>query len=163
MAAPGGTLTQGYIRPYAGIVTGQDGLVYAGWGADYGHVGGALTITDPMKDATVVNTRVLEDPFGNDLAVSSVAVATIDAAHSYLSLGSTRAPSGNIDQTGTIERRVFDPDALKKPGAPPSTPLYQRTYPLAAATSVSTLRYDATTERLMVGLSDGTFDVLDVR
>lgn len=49
-----------YVRPAARASVGPDGRIYAGWWADYGTYGGAVTITDPKTNENVL----IENPLG---------------------------------------------------------------------------------------------------
>ncbi len=71
--------SRGYIRPAAGIVTGPDGKLYAGWMARYGVYGGAVSITDPKTG----KTDLIENPLGTQ-AISSI---DVDAANIYVGTG----------------------------------------------------------------------------
>lgn len=49
-----------YVRPAGRASVGADGKIYAGWWADYGTYGGAVTITDPRTD----ENTLIENPLG---------------------------------------------------------------------------------------------------
>lgn len=67
---------RGYIRPAAGVTLGPDGLLYAGWWAEYGRYGGALSITNPRTG----ETELIENPLGRQ----SVGGLAVDERCAYL-------------------------------------------------------------------------------
>jgi hypothetical protein len=69
----------GYIRPAAGIVTGPDGKLYAGWMAKYGTYGGAVSITDPASG----KTELIENPCG----AQSISSFALGAGNLYVGTG----------------------------------------------------------------------------
>jgi hypothetical protein len=89
---------QGYIRPEAGIVTGPDGRLYAGWLTRYGEYGGAVSITDPATG----KTRLIENPLGKQ------GITALDVDARRLFIGTTLAGNGLPNQKGPAHFGVVE-------------------------------------------------------
>lgn len=87
-----------YIRPEAGIMTGPDGKLYAGWVAKYGTYGGAISITDPASG----RTELIENPLGQQ-GITSIAVDD-----QYVYAGTTLAGNGLPQQKGKAKFGAID-------------------------------------------------------
>lgn len=74
----------GYIRPEAGVTTGPDGKLYAGWLTRYGAYGGAVSITDPKTG----DTELIENPLGEQ------AVVGVATDGKYIYVGTSLAGNG---------------------------------------------------------------------
>lgn len=93
-----------YIRPEAGVSVGPDGKLYAGWLAQYGTYGGAVSITDPKTG----DTELIENPLGEQ-AVTGVLRAD-DAIFVGTSLSGNGLPhkKGEWARFGIVDPKTKD-------------------------------------------------------
>lgn len=96
--------TNGYIRPEAGVTTGPDGKLYAGWLTRYGAYGGAVSITDPQTG----DTELIENPLGEQ------AVVGVATDGKYVYVGTSLTGNGLPQKKGEWARFGMIDLATKK-------------------------------------------------
>jgi hypothetical protein len=127
---------RGYIRPAAGIVTGPDGKLYAGWMARYGTYGGAVSITDVKAG----KTDLIENPLGTQ-AISSI---DVDAANIYVGTGLDG--NGLPHQKGPCKFGMIDLASRKV--------VFEKPFD---ASSVTRITYDKATSLVFFTIGDRLF------
>jgi hypothetical protein len=126
---------KGYIRPIAGILTGDDGKLYSGWMAKYGTYGGAIAITDPSTD----KTELIENPLGEQ-AISGLAYDG-----QFLYIGSSLEGNGLPKKTGESPSfGIIDLSTRKV--------VFSQKFPDAAG--VNHVRYDGKTRKVTMQVAE---------
>lgn len=129
-AVLGSIASKGYIRPTAGVGIGPDGKLYAGWWADYGKYGGAVSITDPETG----EMKLIEDPLGKQ-GISGIAT---DGRYIYAS--TSASGNGLPDQKIPTKFGMIDP-ATKKT-------VFEQEFPNTGTVRIH--GYDSATKQVVV-------------
>ncbi len=88
-----------YIRPQAGVSVGPDGRLYAGWLAQYGTYGGAVSITDPKTG----ETELIENPLGEQAVIGVAPAGDVIYVGSSLSGNGLPYKKGESARFGIVD------------------------------------------------------------